>query len=70
MVGIRLQYVMDRLPKGTFIKCKRSTILNIRHCKELRKNPPLAVMDDDKEIKLSQQNALDFKWMIENLSCT
>ena len=70
MVGIRLQYVMDRLPKGSFIKCKRSAILNVHHCKEFRKNPPTAVMDDDKEIKLSQQNVLDFNWMIDCLSST
>ena len=68
IIQVPLQFMADNLPKDVFMKCKRSAILNVRYCKELKKTRQTVVMDDGTEIKLTQQNALNFKWMIENMS--
>ena len=68
MLQVSLQKIMEKLPKTTFMKCKRSAVLNVGYCKELRKIPQIVVMDDGREIKLSKSNILTFSWMIENKS--
>ena len=68
-VEVSLQCMLDNLPDAAFLKCKRSSVLNICHCQKLKKNPPLAVMPDGAEIRLTQQNVLKFKRMMDNLSC-
>ena len=65
-VEATMQYVWDKLPDGMFLKCKRSAILNIFYCREFKKIPRLLIMEDGMEIKLSQRNVSDFKYMTGN----
>ena len=44
MVHVSLKHMMDNLPKGAFMKCKRSAILNVHCCKEFRKISSKVVM--------------------------
>ena len=69
MAEVPLQYIMDNLPKTTFMICKRSAVLNICYCRELKKSTRMVEMEDGTEINLSKRNMLNFKWMIDNLSC-
>ena len=58
--------IMENLPEDIFLKCKRAAILNVCYCKELKTNPPTALMRDGKEIRLSKCNVPDFKNMMIN----
>ena len=64
---VNLQHIMDNLPKAVYIKCKRSAIVNVCYCKELKSNPPMVVMEDGMEIKLSKRNVPVFKQMMNDL---
>ena len=62
MVEVSLQYIIDNLPEGMFLKCRRSAILNVCYCKELINTPPTAVMEDGVKIRLTKLNVWDLKY--------
>ena len=66
-VETSLQSIMDNLPDTTFFKCNRSVIINICCYKRYRMNPPMVVIDDDKEFSLSRRNIKDFIKMKNDL---
>jgi hypothetical protein len=59
-VETSLQAIMDNLPEATFFRCNRSVIINICYYKRYRIQPPVIVIDDGKEFKLSRRNVKDF----------
>ena len=67
-VEISLQSMKNNLPNATFMKCKRSAIVNLCYCKHLRTNPPGIVMEDGEKFKLSKQNVPEFRSKINNLA--
>ena len=67
-VEVALKHVMEHLPKGVFLKCKRSAILNLCHFKQFRKKPPMITMNDGAKFSLTKQNAQEFMLIIDQLT--
>ena len=68
MVENSLQYMIENLPRGGFIKCNRMAIVNICYHKIFCKNPPTIVMDNGQEFKLSRKNIKEFELLIKKAS--
>ena len=66
-VEVTLQHIMDNLPKATFIKCKRSAIVNLCYHKSFIKTSREIIMDNSEIIKVSKQNVNDIYIAIKNL---
>ena len=68
-VEISLKYLWGNLPMNLFFRCNRATIINICYYKRYQKRPPILVMEDDAEFRLSLRNIADFKKQKAIISC-
>ena len=67
-VVIPLKKLMDNLPTASFIKCKRSFVLNVCYYKEYVVTKSMVVMEDGREFNLTRRNVLNFNTMRNNIS--
>lgn len=69
-IEIPLHYVMNNLPKAGFMRCNRSTIINLCYFTSFQKITSEIVMEDGAKFRLSRKNVLDFKLMMHNMPIT
>jgi len=61
MAEITLKRLLDNLPEKPFFRCSRQIIINICRYRSFTVKPPLVVMEDGTEFKLSYRNITAFK---------
>ena len=55
-VEVPMKYIMEHLPEAPFIKCRRSTIVNLCYFKSINKFSLELTMNNNEKIKLTKQN--------------
>ena len=68
LVEFSIQELFDNLPEASFLKCKRSAILNICYLRSFTEDSMMAEMADGTTLNLSKKNVLTIREMIKNLS--
>ena len=67
-VETTLKDMENNLPEAAFVKCNRTTIVNLCHCKGYDKTISEIRMDDGEAFTLSRRNKTDFNAKRKNLS--
>ena len=57
---VTMKSLMNNLPEASFVRCKRSVILNVCYYKEYDHTKSMVIMEDDREFKLTQPNIMKF----------
>ena len=66
-VAVSLRVMMNNLPEASFMKCKRSGIINVCYYKEFDHAKSIVVMEDGREFKLTKRNVVNFNSKRSNM---
>ena len=66
-VVVTVRNLMQNLPAVSFLKCKRSVILNVCYYKEYDRAKSMVIMEDGRKFKLTRLNVLNFNTIRNNI---